>query len=303
MGHDHDHGHSHGGASFGRAFVIGISLNLLFVAIEVAFGIRAHSMSLIADAGHNFGDVLGLGLAFGAALLSRKKPSARRTYGYRRSSILAALANAILLVLATGAIIWESIGRLRQAAPVEGGTMMIVSAAGVVINAFAALLFASGRERDINVRSAFSHLAADALLSLGVLVAGAIIHFTHWNWLDPAVGIALSLTILVTTWSLLRDSLDMILDAVPEKVDADAVLAYLRGLPGVSAVHDLHIWPISTTDAALTAHLVMADPCDARFLVDVCEALQERFQIEHPTLQIDPASTADDCKLAPDDAV
>lgn len=303
MGHDHDHGHSPGGTRFGRAFVIGITLNLLFVATEVAFGIRAHSLSLIADAGHNFGDVLGLGLSLGAALLSRKKPSARRTYGYRRSSILAALANAVLLVLATGAIIWESIGRLRHAAPVEGGTMIIVSGVGVVINAFAALLFASGREHDINIRSAFTHLAADALLSLGVLVAGAVIHFTHWNWLDPAVGIALSLTILVSTWSLLRGSLDMILDAVPEKVDADAVLAYLRGLPAVTAVHDLHIWSISTTDAALTAHLVMADACDARFLVEVCNELHDRFDIDHPTLQLEPASTAVECKLAPDDAL
>jgi cobalt-zinc-cadmium efflux system protein len=299
----HDHGHSHEAPDHSRAFAVGIGLNLAFVTIEVIYGVLSHSMSLVADAGHNFGDVLGLGLAWGATILAKRRPSARRTYGYRRTTILAALANAVLLLAATGIVMWESILRLRRPEPVHGMTMMIVAGVGVGINALAAWLFASGRKGDLNIRSAFLHLAGDAAISLGVLVAGLVIYFTHWDRLDPLVSLALSFAILASTWSLLRSSLNLSLDAVPEGIDPNAVRDYLAGLPGVTAIHDLHIWPLSTTDVALTAHLVMPGQCHPRFLVETCKVLHDRFEIEHATLQIDPAASADECRLAPEGAV
>lgn len=298
MAHDHEHAHSHAPADFGRAFLIGISLNLTFVVVEVGFGIVGHSMALVADAGHNLSDVLGLALAWGASALAKRKASQRHTYGLKRASILAALANAVLLLAATGAVVWEAVGRLANPGNVEGKTMIVVASAGVVINGFSALLFARGRDGDLNIRSAFLHLLGDAALAMGVVVAGVIILFTRWTPLDPIVSIVLSLAIVASTWSLLRRSLDLVLDAVPENVDLPAVRAYLEGIAGVQAVHDLHVWAMSTTEAALTAHVVVTPfPTGSGWLNEICEVLHERFGIEHSTLQVESASEAM-CSLA-----
>ncbi|WXB16218.1 cation diffusion facilitator family transporter [Pendulispora albinea] len=284
-------------------------LNLGFVVVEVAFGLFAHSMALLADAGHNLGDVLGLLIAGGASLLARRKPSQRRTYGFRRATILAALANGLLLVVATGAIVWESIGRLRNPGPVEGGLVAIVAAAGVLVNGASALFLMKGKKHDVNVHAAFIHLAADAAVSAGVVVTGILLSLTGYNLLDPVVSLVLSFIILASTWSLLRRSLDLALDAVPEQIDPGQVRGYLGGLPGVREVHDLHIWAMSSTETALTAHLVTADgsPSSPGFLRDVCHELHQRFHIEHATLQVEPHETGAPCplpcRLASDEAV
>ena len=308
--HDHDHAHEHAGhrhhahapASFGRAFAIGVALNAGFVVLEVVFGLIGHSVALLADAGHNLSDVLGLVVAWIASILVTRAPSARFTYGFGASSILAALFNAVFLLVVIGGLSWEAIGRLHHPEPVAGGTVMIVAAAGIVLNGFCAWLFASGREGDINIRGAFAHMAADALVSLGVVVAGLVILLTGWLWLDPIASLAINLTIVAGTWSLLRDATAMSLNAVPPGVDAAGVGAFLSARPGVQAIHDLHIWGISTTQTALTAHLVMpaGHPGDA-FLVELCETLRERFRIGHATLQIE--RSGDHCTLAPDHVV
>jgi cobalt-zinc-cadmium efflux system protein len=310
MAHDHahaetnGHGHGHGPSSFGRAFAVGISLNLIFVVVEAIYGITAGSVALISDAAHNLTDVLGLALAWAAVIFARRKPSLRRTYGLRKSTVLAALANAVLLLVAIGAVAWEAIGRLRHPAAVAGGVVMAVAAIGVGINGASAFLFASGRKGDANVRGAFLHLAADAAVSLGVVITGFLILRTGWMWLDPLVSLLVSAVILVGTWALLKEAANLALDAVPEGVDEKAVNAYLAGLPGVLALHDLHIWAISTTETALTAHLVMhGESCHETFLADVGHALDSRFQIHHSTLQVEPPSASNRCRQAPQDAV
>ncbi len=310
MGRDHAHagetGHAHGHAptSFGRAFAFGISLNLMFVVVEAIYGIKADSVALISDAAHNLTDVLGLALAWAALLFARRKPSRRRTYGLRKSTVLAALANAVLLLVAIGAVAWEALGRLRHPAAVEGGVVMAVAAIGVGINGVSALLFASGRKGDANVRGAFLHLAADAAVSLGVVVTGFLILRTGWLWLDPLVSLLVSGVILVGTWKLLKEAANLALDAVPESIDERAVGAYLAGLPGVVELHDLHIWAISTTETALTAHLVMpGESCHETFLAEVSHALHAQFQIHHSTLQVEPPGASHPCRQAPQDAV
>jgi cobalt-zinc-cadmium efflux system protein len=303
MDHDHDHDHDHGHAhdlpkDHGRAFLIGIGLNVTIVIIEVIYGLVSHSMALLADAGHNLSDVLGLVLALGATVLVKRKPTARRTYGFRKSSILAALANATLLLVVTGGVVWESIQRLRDPGIVHEKTVMIVAGVAVIINGASALLFLGGGKHDLNVRSAFLHLAGDAAIALGVVASGAIILYTGYYRLDPIVSILVSVLILASTWSLLRKALDLVLDAVPEAVDPDKVRAYLCGLPNVTEVHDLHIWAMSTTETALTAHLVLGNgPCSAGFVGDVSHHLLDDFHIVHATIQVEEASARADCHL------
>lgn len=314
MSHDHHHhhgpgaahgagGHSHAPQDFGRAFAIGITLNLVFVVAEAAFGYFSNSMALIADAGHNLSDVAGLVVAWIAAGLAKRPPSARYTYGLRGSSILAALFNAVFLLLAVGAIGWEAVVRLFTPEPVAGITVMVVAGIGIVINAVTAWLFASGRHSDLNIRGAYLHMAADAAVSAAVVVAGVIILFTGWYWIDPAVSLLVAVVIVGGTWGLLRDSTALSLAAVPRGIDPAAVRAFLSKLPGVTQVHDLHIWGMSTTEVALTCHLVMpgGSPGDP-FLVDLAHELQHDFGIAHTTVQIetDPNTV---CALAPDHVV
>ncbi len=302
--HDHGgHNHAHAPADFGAAFAIGIALNVGFVAIEAAFGLIAGSVALLSDAGHNLGDVLGLSAAWLASRLVQRAPSARFTYGLRGSSILAALFNAVFLLLTVGAISWEAILRLAHPAPVAGNVVMVVAAIGIVVNGVTAWLFASGQKDDINLRGAFLHMASDALVSAGVVASGFVILATGWLWLDPLTSLAVNVVIVWGTWGLLRDSLGMSMAAVPAGVDPAKLRAFLAARPGVSAVHDLHVWPISTTETALTCHLVMpaGHPGDA-FLHDLAAELARRFRIGHSTLQIetDPQLA---CALAPDEVV
>ena len=303
-GHDHaghDHaGHGHGPARYDRAFAVGISLNLAFVVVELIFGVRSHSLALTADAGHNFGDVLGLILAWGATMLARRKPTARHTYGLRRFSILAALGNACLLLIAVGAIALEAVRRINNTEPVASRTVMIVALVGIVINVGTALGFAAGRANDMNIRGAFLHMLGDAAVSAGVVVAALAIATTGWFWLDPVVSLIVVALITVGSWGLLRDSFNLAIDAVPPGVDLDAVEAYLRSLPGVTEVHDLHVWGLSTTSVALTAHLIIPSPVETDALIGTtCAELLKRFRIEHATLQIEHGSPAHPCGLAP----
>lgn len=298
-GHAHDHhGHAHAHAppNYNRAFAVGVGLNVMFVVVEAVSGIIAHSMALLADAAHNLSDVFGLVLAWGATALARRQPSTRRTYGFSKSTVLAALANALLLLFVTGGVVWEAIGRLRTPAPVQGTMMIIVAACGIVINGVSALMFITARKKDANVRAAFLHLLTDAAVSGGVVVSGVVLLFTKWTWVDPLASLTISAVILVTTWSLLKDAVNLALDAVPAHIDPDAVRGYLQSLPGVHEVHDVHIWAMSTTECALTAHLVMNAPPDG-FVAEVCGALAERFHIRHSTIQVDPV-TSPTCKLA-----
>lgn len=303
-GHDHHgHGHAHLPASFGRAFAIGMAANVLYLMAEAIWGTLSHSLSLLADAGHNLSDVMALAAAWLANVLSRRGPSARFTYGLRRSSILTALANALVLMLVTGGVAWEAILRLVQPHGAEpmGRTMMVVAACGIVVNGATALLFASGRKEDLNVRGAFAHLMADAVTSLAVVIAGGLVILTGLSWIDPAISLGISVVVVLSTWSLLRDSLDMALDAVPRSVDTQALEAALRALPGVADLHDLHVWPLSTTETALTVHLVStADPAGGQntaLLAQAIETLRTRFAIAHPTVQIESATYAPSCHL------
>lgn len=278
-----------------------MAANLGFVVLEVAAGLIAGSMALLADAGHNLSDVLGLALAWLAARLARRPPSARRTYGWHRGTILAALANAMLLLMGVGAIALESVQRLFEPHPVATGWVIWVALAGVVVNAVTALLFAHGREADLNRRGAFLHLAADAAVSLGVVAGALVMQATGWLWVDPVLGLLIAGVILVSTWGLLRESLDLAMDAVPARIDPAAVEAFLAALPGVAAVHDLHIWAVGTTETALTAHLVrpaQPGPDDA-FLAETGRALRERFRIGHATLQVEAGDPEHPCALAP----
>jgi cobalt-zinc-cadmium efflux system protein len=295
-GHSHEHGHTHGAGhghapkDFGRAFLIGIVLNAAFVIIEAVYGWLSGSMALIADAGHNLSDVMALMLAWGASVAAKKPGNARFTYGYKSSTILAALANAGLLLIAIGAISFETIQRLADPAPVEGTTMVIVAGIGIFINAGTAMLFMRGRKHDINIRGAFLHMAADALVSLGVVIAGIAILLSGALWIDPLVSLLIVAVIAWGTWGLLKDSVAMSLLGVPKGVSESRVRGYLVGLEGVSEIHELHIWPMSTTETALTAHLVMPDghPGDA-FLREIGHELEHHHQIGHATIQIEQA--------------
>lgn len=302
--HDHDHGHAHHHVPTvdpGRAFLIGISMNVAFVVIEAIAGFVADSTALLADAAHNLGDVLGLGMAWGATVLARRKRTARRTYGLKRTTILAGLANAVLILVAIGGVSWEAVRRFGAPAQVDGGIVAVVAAVGVLVNCGAALLFAKGREGDVNRRGAFLHLMADAAVSAGVVVAGVIVWQTGWNWIDPATSIAVSFVILFTTISLLRDATNLVLDAVPNHIDPEAVESYLAGLPNVQGVHDLHIWSMSTTEVALTAHLVAPwAACPPTFLRDIESDIQHRFGIAHTTIQIEPSNLDDACRQSGD---
>lgn len=300
-GHHHGHGHRHGPAvpekGFGQAFALGIAMNLAFVIVEAAFGVLSGSMALVADAGHNLSDVLGLVIAWGATTLAARPASARFTYGFKSSSILAALANAALLLAAIGAIFVETVRRLLEPAPVEGGPVIAVAAVGIVVNTATALLFLRGRKHDINIRGAYLHMAADAAVSAGVVIAGILIALTGATWIDPVTSLIIVAVIAHGTWGLLKSSLRMSLLGVPENVDDQKVRAFLLGLPGVASVHDLHIWPMSTTETALTAHLVMpaGHPGDT-FLHDLAHELAHDFAIGHATVQVETASGAD-CEL------
>jgi cobalt-zinc-cadmium efflux system protein len=300
----HDHAHQHGAGDHSRAFAVGIALNLAYVMGEVVFGILSHSLALLADAGHNLGDVLGLGFSWGAAMLSQRQPSGLYTYGLRSTSILAALANAIILLVVTGGVAWEAILRLRDPVPVAGNVIVWVAVVGIVVNGGTALLFVRGRAGDLNLKSAFLHMAGDALVTVGVVVAGIVIGLTGWLRLDPAAGLLVSAVIVFGTWNLLKSALRLALDAVPEGVDAAAVRAHLAALPGVAALHDLHIWGMSTTETALTCHLVMpgGHPGDTA-LNAITQELHLRFGIVHPTIQIELGDSDEICVLTPEHLV
>ncbi|MEO7218527.1 MAG: cation diffusion facilitator family transporter [Gemmatimonadaceae bacterium] len=302
--HSHSHAHSHGPANYNSAFAIGIALNLGFVLLEVVYGLRSGSLALVADAGHNFGDVLGLALAWVAALLALRLPTRRHTYGMRRSSILAALANAIFLLITVGAIAWEAILRFQHPEVIDSRTVVWVAALGIAINLGTALLFVRGRKGDLNIRGAFLHMAADAAVSLGVVAAGIVIGITGWLWVDPVVSLLVVAVITIGTWSLLTESLHLALDAVPESINIVEVENYLRSIPDVTAVHDLHVWGMSTTDVALTAHLVKpVTGDDDGMLIGTCQELQRRFGIGHATLQIERGHGPQECRQAPAEVV
>ncbi|NVJ24650.1 cation transporter [Myxococcus sp. AM011] len=292
--------HSHAPASPGRAFAIGVTLNLGFVAVEATFGVISNSLALVADAGHNLSDVLGLMLAWGASILARRKPTARHTYGLRSSSILAALLNALLLLVAVGGIGWEAVQRVGEPAPVSSITIMVVAGLGIIINTATAMLFWKGRKDDLNIRGAFLHMAADAGVSLGVVLAGALIYFTGWAWLDPVVTLLIAVLIFWGTWGLLKDSVNLALQAVPRNIDIALVREQLNQVPGVIDVHDLHVWAMSTTEAALTAHLVFrGTQLDDPLLDRLKRQLHDEFGIEHVTLQVEAGQLSNCCNLSP----
>ena len=303
-GHEQGHAHSHHGHvhstpgpdDWNRAFAIGVLLNLGFVVVEAVFGWQAGSLALLADAGHNLSDVAGLILAWGAALAGRLAPTPRRTYGWRRASILAALANAVLLLVAMGALAGEGFQRLQAPQPVSGWTVIVVAAVGVLINGLTAALFMAGSKDDLNIRGAFLHMAGDALVSLGVVAAGVLYLQFGWGWLDPVISLVIAVVIVLGTWSLLRQSLHLAFDGVPEGIDLLEVHAFLRSQPGVTGVHDLHVWALGTSEVALTAHLIMpgGHPGDAFFL-KMGEILVRRFRIHHPTIQIEIDGIDDGC--------
>lgn len=279
------------------AFLVAAGLNVAFVAFEVVFGFRSGSLALLSDAGHNLGDVLGLLLAWGAILLARRAPSARRTYGLRRSTILAALANAVVLLIAVGAVALEAVQRLQHPGPIAAPTIIAVASLGIVVNGLSAWLLGRGRRDDLNVRAAATHLAADAAVSLGVVLTGIALVFTRWWWLDPVVSLLVSALIVGSTWGILRESLDLAMDAVPGRIDPAAVRAYLEAVPGVVEVHDFHIWAMSTTEIALTAHLVTdRATLDDDLTCRIAHDLSERFGIVHPTLQWESANRAQPCR-------
>lgn len=298
------HTHHHTAPNYNYAFAIGVSLNIVFVVIEASYGVLTDSLALVADAGHNLSDVLSLLLAWGANVLAARKPTPRRSYGFRRVTILASLLSGILLLMALGAIAWEAIERLGVPRPVSGATIIVVAGIGVVINAATALLFLSGGKHDLNIRGAYLHMAADAGVSFGVVIAGIGIMASGWLWLDPTISLCITVVILIGTCGLLRDSLNLALDSVPDNIDPMAVESYLSGLPDVSKVHDLHIWAMSTTEVALTAHLVVPQLApDDSFLHGVSHTLQDQFGIAHATLQIERGEEGEFCKQAHPESV
>jgi cobalt-zinc-cadmium efflux system protein len=306
--HHHDHSHAHGHAghthapdSFGFAFAIGVILNTAIVVAELVFGYAANSLALIADAAHNFSDVISLLLAWGAAWLALRRPTQQHTYGYRRASILAALINAGLLLLAVGGIAAEAIGRFKDPSPVTGQTVIYVAILGIVVNGATALLFMRGRHGDLNIRGAYLHMVADAAVSFGVVVAALLIIWTGWLWIDAAVSLGIAAVILASGWGLAKDSVNLAMDGVPKGIDLGKVESYLRERDGVIEVHDLHIWAMSTNETALTAHLVRPGGVDDVFLGKVCDELSHRFNIAHATLQIEAGDGV--CRLAPAEVV
>jgi cobalt-zinc-cadmium efflux system protein len=307
MDHKHNSGHEHRDdhdpRDFGSIFAVATALNVGLVAIEAIYGVAAHSVALLADAGHNLGDALGLVIAWGAHVLARVRPTPRYTYGFRSVSILAALLNGVILLVATGGIAWEAIQRFFEPADVAGVTVMTIAAVAIALNGVSAWLLMSGPKRDLNVRAAFLHMIGDAGVSFGVVVAGAAILLTGWSWIDPAVSIVISVVIIWGTWRLLREAVDQSLSAVPSDIDPKTVANYLRQLPGVEAIHDLHVWAMSTTETALTCHLVMpkGHPGDV-FLREAYRQLHDNFSIAHPTLQIE-LGNAGECKLEPEHVV
>lgn len=285
-GHDHHH-HDHAPKDFSAAFAIGIGLNITFVAVEAFYGWKVDSLALLADAGHNLSDVIGLVLAWGGALAGKLRPDARHTYGWKRASILAAFVNAVLLLVAMGSLSWEAVHRLQSPVPLESVTVMVVAGIGIVVNTATALLFMRGSHTDLNVRGAFLHMAADALVSAGVVVAGGLALVLGWNWLDPVISLLIAVVIVIGTWGLFKQSVHLLFDGVPDGVDLRAVQAFLEGLPGVTRVHDLHVWAMGTAEIAMTAHLVMPDgPADDTFLKHATDQLHHRFEIEHVTIQV-----------------
>ncbi|MCL5030844.1 MAG: cation diffusion facilitator family transporter [Bacteroidetes bacterium] len=293
MPHNHNHSHSRQHRNYNKAFGFGIALNVIYIVVEVVFGLIINSMALIADAGHNFSDVLGLLLAWGAAYLAGFSVTNKRTYGFRKSTILAALFNAIILLAAVGAITIESIRKILEPEPepIAGTTMMIVAGVGVIINTLTALLFMKGREKDLNIKGAFLHMAADAGVSLGVVAAGFLINLTGFFLLDPIISLVIVIVITIGTWSLLKDSFHLSMDAVPRNIVFEEVKKYLSSLEGVEEVHDLHIWAMSTTETALTVHLVIpGEQKNDKFVSKVCEQLHRKFSIEHSTIQIEKSS-------------
>lgn len=292
--------HSHSNeihTSNGKAFVFGILLNVLYIIVELIVGLRINSMGLVADAGHNASDVIGLMLAGGSAYLATKSPTKNRTYGFRKSTILSSFLNALILYIAVGAIIVESIRKFINPEPVQGGMMMIVAAIGIIINAATALLFMKDRNKDINIKGAFLHMAADAGVSLGVVIAGLLITLSGWIWIDPIVGIAIAIVISIGTWGLLRESFNLSMDAVPSQIDIDEVRTFLHSIDGVENLHDLHIWSMSTTEIALSTHIVVKNnDYNSRILQEICQGLSHKFNINHPTIQIETTATAMNCE-------
>lgn len=307
--HHHHHGHSHGHhdhdhapANYGFAFGFGIALNTLFIIIEVIYGLVGDSLALLADAGHNLSDVLGLVIAWIAFWLGKKAPTSKRTYGFKKSSILAALFNAVFLLVAIGAIAWEAVQRFSSPAPVAGKTVIMVALIGIIINTVTALLFMSGRKKDLNIRGAYLHMMADAVVSLGVVVSGFIMLWSGWQWIDPLVSLIIAMVIFISTWGLLSESLNLSLDAVPNGIDLNKINRYLLDLPTVVEVHDLHVWGMSTTEPALTVHLVRSEIRDNdRLLQQLTKELHDKFGIEHTTIQIEKGTY--DCSQAPFDTI
>ena len=306
--HAHSHSHAHGHAAhshapdhFGFAFAFGAALNTLFVVAELVFGYTANSLALISDAVHNFSDVISLLLAWCAMWLASKQPTQQHTYGYRRASILAALFNAGLLLIAVGGIAVEAINRIQEPASVKGWTVVLVAAFGILVNGGTALLFMRGRHGDLNIRGAYLHMAADAAVSFGVVVAACIIMATGWLWVDPVISLGIAAVVLASGWGLAKDSVNLALDGVPKGIELTKVQDYLNQLEGVTELHDLHIWAMSTNETALTAHLVCPEGYDDGFLHRVCEELSHRFNIHHATLQIE--ASGDICRLAPAEVV
>lgn len=303
--HAHNGHHAHGPIDpANRAFAVGVVLNLLFVVVEVFFGFWANSLALLADAGHNFSDVIGLLIAWGAIALAKRRPSARFTYGLRSSTIMAALINAMILLVAVGGIVWEGVHRLAAPEMVSGSAMIWVALLGVFVNIGTALMLQQGGKHDINMRGAFLHMMADAAVSLGVVFSGLAMLWLGWLWLDGAMSILIAAVILWSTWGLFRESINLSLHAAPAQIDVGRVREYLAGLQGVAEVHDLHIWAMSTTEVALTAHLLMPNghPGDM-FLNDVSEGLDKQFHIPHATLQVEIGNGAVSCRLAPEEVV
>jgi len=294
----HNHNHSHQVGDYNRAFAIGIALNLIFVVIETIYGVLSDSLALIADAGHNLSDVFSLLLAWGASYLAKKAATEKRTYGLRKATVMASLGSAILLLIALGGIAWEAVNRVSDPAPVEGMTVIVVAAIGVVINTLTALLFVSGQKNDLNIKGAFLHMAADAVVSLGVVVAGLFILFKGWLWIDPVISLVIVVVILIGTLGLLKDSLNYALDAVPDSIDIPELRQYFIGLESVERIHDLHVWPLSTTEIALTVHLVVNDTeLDNQFLRNQQQYLHDHFGIAHSTLQIESSRDLQNCML------
>ena len=297
MNAESHHHHHHAAPDYSRAFAVGVALNIIFVVIEVVYGVIADSLALITDAGHNLSDVLGLLLAWGATYLAKKKPSRRRTYGYSRATILASMFSGLLLLAAIAVISWEAINRFFTPSEPVGQTIMIVAGIGVVINSVTAWFFVSGKDHDLNIRGAYLHMAADALVSLGVVISGFVIWKFGLKWFDPLSSLLIAAVIFWSTWGLLRDSLNLAIDAVPRDIDPEAIRKWLSDQPGVEGLHDLHIWPISTTQTALTAHLLMPEPpADDEFLHDLAMQLQEMFKISHATFQIERGDNEHPCK-------